>query len=247
MTHNKVAGVVIGLMQALRVPISLLPFWHGHIGAERNLYRPFLQPWRADALFRSVWNDVGGDTTSLEEWAYLLFSLAKMAAKRPGEFWECGVYKGATARLLAEARNFRADGGALPALRLFDTFAGVPERRPSVDGYKLGSLGDTSLDRVKARLASYDKIDIRSGLIPATFAGLEASSIAFAHVDVVQYETTKACCEFIVPRLVTGGILVIDDYGRPKTSGCRLAADEYFAAHRITPLVLNTGQAVILN
>jgi O-methyltransferase len=247
MTRNKLVAAVVGLMQATQIPISIFPFWYRNIRSNRDHYRPFYQPWREDAVFRRVWQEVKDDTTSLEETAYILFSLSRLAVPRGGEIWECGVYKGATAKLLAEARNpSGANQQEGQTLRLFDTFSGVPERRPALDGYKLGSLGDTSLDRVQARLRDYRNIDFRPGLIPSTFAGLEKSTIAFAHIDVVQFETTRTCCEFIFPRLRPGGIIVFDDYGRPKTIGSRLAVDEYFGALNLKPVVLNTGQAIII-
>jgi hypothetical protein len=65
------------------------------------------------------------------------------------------------------------------------------------------------------------------GLIPTTFAGLESSKIAFAHVDVDLYAPTKAALEFILPRMVEHGIVVIDDYGDPHYPGVATAVDEF--------------------
>ncbi|MCB7137182.1 TylF/MycF/NovP-related O-methyltransferase [Cellulosimicrobium marinum] len=51
--------------------------------------------------------------------------------------------------------------------------------------------------------------------------------VALAHLDGDWYESTRTCLERIVPHLVTGGRLVVDDYFA--WSGCRTAVDEYFA------------------
>lgn len=51
--------------------------------------------------------------------------------------------------------------------------------------------------------------------------------VAFAHIDVDWYEPVMACLQRIVPRLSVGGALILDDYN--DWSGCRKAADEYFA------------------
>ena len=107
-------------------------------------------------------------------------------------------------------------------------------------------LGTTSLDEVKLQMAGEAGVEFYPGLIPDTFRGLEDKLIAFAHIDVDQYATTKACCSFIFPRLVSGGIIVIDDYGVPSTFGSRLGADEYFREFGIKPVVLSTGQAMIV-
>ena len=50
--------------------------------------------------------------------------------------------------------------------------------------------------------------------------------IALAHIDVDWYDPVKTCIERIVPYLVVGGILILDDYST--WSGCRKATDEYF-------------------
>ena len=39
---------------------------------------------------------------------YILYSLALNAVRLRGDFWECGVYKGGTARMLAEFLAFHA-------------------------------------------------------------------------------------------------------------------------------------------
>ena len=181
-----------------------------------------------------------------EDTAYMLFSLARLASAHPGEIWECGVYRGATAKLLAGTRTCDGSCDKGRTIRLFDTFSGMPERRPETDSFKIGSLGDTSLDRVRAKLEPYENIVFHPGFIPDTFAGLENSIISFAHIDVDQYETTKQCCKFIFPRLSDGGVMVIDDYGRPSTIGARFGADEYFSPLKIKPVALSTGQAIII-
>jgi len=45
-------------------------------------------------------------------------------------------------------------------------------------------------------------------------------------LDTDFYESTKVELEILYPRLVNGGILIIDDYGSWK--GCRKAVDDYF-------------------
>jgi SAM-dependent methyltransferase len=52
-------------------------------------------------------------------------------------------------------------------------------------------------------------------------------SVALAHIDADWYESVSTCLGRIAPRLVPGGVLVIDDYN--DWSGCRTAVDEYFS------------------
>ena len=55
--------------------------------------------------------------------------------------------------------------------------------------------------------------------------------IALLHLDGDLYQSTKTCLEELYPAVVSGGFVVIDDYGDWK--GCRKAVEEYFAAHGI--------------
>lgn len=51
--------------------------------------------------------------------------------------------------------------------------------------------------------------------------------VSVAHIDSDWYESVMICLNRIEPWLVSGGVLVIDDYFC--WSGCRRAVDEYFA------------------
>ena len=54
--------------------------------------------------------------------------------------------------------------------------------------------------------------------------------VALAHIDCDWYDSVMVCLERIVPHLVQGGILVIDDY--ESWSGCRQAVDDFFRDHQ---------------
>lgn len=203
-----------------------------------ELYQPLYCPWRSPA-FVTEFKKISPYTLVSEDRCSVLASLAKQALQLDGEIWECGVYKGGTAMLLAECLS-----GVSRTLRLFDTFEGMPETDPEQDLHKAGDFSDTSLDAVQSRVRG-DFVRFHKGLIPATFTGLESSRIAFAHVDVDIHSAILACCEFIFPRLGVGGFMVFDDYGFPSCPGARRAVDEFFEGRTAIPLVLPTGQALV--
>ena len=64
--------------------------------------------------------------------------------------------------------------------------------------------------------------------------------VALAHIDGDWYESVWVCLERIVPNLVTGGRIVVDDYG--DWSGCRRAVDEYFVHRRDEFIFSNPGR-----
>jgi O-methyltransferase len=205
---------------------------------DSELYKPLFSPWRS-AAFTAEYASISPLTLVGEDRCYVLASLATQALRLDGEFWECGVYRGGTAMLLAGRLSTAAT-----RLRLFDTFEGMPETDAARDWHKAGDFSDTSLDAVRSRVRG-DFVHFHKGLIPATFSGLESTRIAFAHVDVDIHSAILACCEFIFPRLCVGGFMVFDDYGSPSCPGARSAVDEFFLERTATPLVLPTGQALV--
>jgi O-methyltransferase len=205
---------------------------------DAELYQPLFSPWRS-AAFVAEYSRISAFTLVSADRSYVLASLVTQALQLDGEVWECGVYKGGTAMLLAE----RLASSARP-LRLFDTFDGMPETDAARDLHKAGDFSDTSLETVRSRVRG-DFVHFHKGLIPKTFSGLESSRIAYAHVDVDIYSSIIACCEFIFPRLCVGGFMIFDDYGFPSCPGARSAVDDFFLGRSGNPLVLPTGQALV--
>lgn len=71
-------------------------------------------------------------------------------------------------------------------------------------------------------------------------------SIALLRLDTDWYESTRKELEVLFPRLVKGGVCLIDDYGH--WQGARKALDEYLAENAIFPLIHvtdYTGRAFI--
>ena len=185
--------------------------------------RCMLEPWVDDVDFQTAYKRVIGNIVIPETKCWLLWTLAKrMYPYSGGEFWECGVFKGGSASIIAEAIRSR-----YAVLRLFDTFMGIP-CKGDVDLHNVGDFNNTSVEMVK-KVVGYEQAVIHQGIIPDTFAGLEGSEIVLCHVDVDMYQSVKECCEFVWPRLIVGGVMVFDDYAIPTCPGARLATDEFFA------------------
>lgn len=211
---------------------------------DQEFYTPLFSPWGGFGDFARHYALARPYTLVSSDRCYVLFTLARQALCLQGEIWECGVYKGGTARLLANLIA-EEDRSGKTLLRLFDTFEGMPETDLQVDIHRKGDFSDTSLESVIQVLGHPHIVQAHKGCIPDTFAGLEDVKISFAHVDVDIYQSVIDCCHFIYPRLTQGGFIVFDDYGFPSCPGARKAVDEFFASRSEKPLVLPTGQAII--
>jgi hypothetical protein len=60
--------------------------------------------------------------------------------------------------------------------------------------------------------------------------------LALLRLDTDWHDSTRASLEYLYPRLVSGGVLIVDDYGHYQ--GQRMAVDGYLKA---------TGESILLN
>ena len=210
---------------------------------DHGLYRPLFSPWLDQGGEFRRYHDIAAPRTLVSaDRCYVLYTLLLQALHVPGDIWECGVYKGGTAAMLAA---LLADRGRPRRLFLFDTFEGMPETDAAKDLHKEGDFADTSVEAVTAYVGHGDLCVVRKGFIPDTFAGLESAQIALAHIDVDVYKSIIDCLVFVWPRLSFGGFVVVVDYGFPSCPGARAAVDAFFRDKACVPLCLPTGQAVV--
>ena len=152
-----------------------------------------------------------------------IYKLTEQTHKIDGDIAEVGVYKGGSAKVIAE---FKGD----KKLHLFDTFEGMPEVDASIDKHKKGDFWDTSLDSVKSYLSNYKEIYFYKGYFPASLAGTNchALNFSFVNLDVDIYESTKSSLEFFYGRVNRGGVILSHDYRSISCPGVKKAFDEFF-------------------
>lgn len=211
---------------------------------DAQFYNPLFSPWEGYGEFAHYYGMTADRSLVSRDRCHVLYQLALQALCLPGDWWECGVYKGGTAAMLAEIL-VKHSGHDYKRLLLFDTFEGMPATDPDVDTHKQGEFSDTDLATVRGFVGHDEFVSYYAGFIPDTFRGLADSAIALAHIDVDIHRSVWDCCNFIFPRLTCGGFMVFDDYGFPGCPGARAAVDAYFAGTGLQPLVLPTGQAIV--
>jgi O-methyltransferase len=183
----------------------------------------------------------------------------------PGSIVECGVWRGGTMLLAADA--LAQFGVTDRDLYLFDTFEGLTEAGPediAINGisgrdWTQQSNGEQAatfrceahVDEVKALMAtsSYpaDRMHFIEGRVEDTVPGESPTQIALLRLDTDWYESTKHEMEHLYERVTPGGVVIIDDYGWWK--GARRAIDEYFDAAGGRPLLQRideTGRLLIV-
>lgn len=163
----------------------------------------------------------------------------------PGDIVECGVWKGGS--MMAAARALLRLQETSRQLWLFDTFTGMSA--PTADDVSVcqisaeedykGTYLRVGLDEVRSAVLStgYPQEQTRfvEGKVEDTIPAHCPEQIALLRLDTDWYESTRHELVHLFPRLVRGGVLIIDDYGH--WQGARKASDEYFAANNVAILL----------
>lgn len=174
----------------------------------------------------------------------------------PGDFAECGVWRGGS--VLAMILTLQQLGAEDREVHLYDTFEGMTEptehdtspfHPPALELWESSSgrpWKEFFDGRTNARSAVHETllqtgypaelIKLVEGPVERTLPGAAPERLALLRLDTDWYESTLHELRHLYPRLVPGGVLIIDDYGH--WEGCRRAVDEYFSTEA-APLLLN--------
>lgn len=170
------------------------------------------------------------------------YELFKMSMNKPGSIIECGVFKGislirfATFRNLLNKKSKKIIG--------FDMFGRFPETKFSKDQKLrqkfIKDAGETGISKnqllqILKRKKIDQKIELIKGdvtkTIPIYIKKYPRLKISFLNLDTDVYEPAVTILENLYPKIVNGGILVLDDYG--VFPGETKAVDEYFQGKKI--------------
>ncbi len=175
----------------------------------------------------------------------------------PGGYVECGVWKGGAAGLMALANlSYGAERRHIHLFDAFDDicepdpavdgeraiseaeeWAGVDRSDLSGKLMPLTGIydqrgGPGTVQEVKQLLE--DKVGYHpeflhyhEGWFQDTLPAADTGDIALLRLDADWYASTKVCLDFLYDKVVSGGFVIIDDYGA--YDGCRKAVDEFVA------------------
>ncbi len=162
----------------------------------------------------------------------------------PGDFVECGVWRGGS--MMTIALTLLSEQVSERELYLFDTFEGMPkpdERDvnftgvPSIDRFSKLRLTDDSSMWANApqeavqramSLTEYpgERVHYVKGLVEDTIPAQAPRSIALLRLDTDWYRSTKHEMDHLYRLVSPDGVVIVDDYGHHK--GSQQAVDEYF-------------------
>lgn len=199
---------------------------------------------------------------SFKETVYHTFETAKELSGIDGDFVECGVAGGAQIM----AMNYAiADTNSNKKIYAFDSFEGIPMAGEfDVTQPGIGEIAHNKFAPLSERLVSSgitvhsqesvvtnfsnvgisdDNVVYIKGWFQNTLPVFAESidKISLLRLDGDLYESTLICLEYLYPKVVEGGVVIVDDYA---LEGARKAISDYFNGELPKMIEVNGGGGV---
>jgi len=171
------------------------------------------------------------------------YELYKMIIGLSGTVVECGVFKGVSLVRFAMFREIFENYTARKIIG-FDTFASFPDtaytpdkavRNKFLSEAGKDSISVAQLQQVLTQKRMEQGVDLVAGditeTVPAYVEKHPELKISLLNLDTDIYEPAVVILEHLFPKIVKGGILIIDDYG--VFPGETDAVDSYFSRRDI--------------
>lgn len=179
--------------------------------------------------------------------AFAHYEVFQMIRDLPGDIVECGVYKGASLLSFARFMETFCSGDRTRKVLGFDHFKGLADRNEkdgfdarvgnTADGWNPAAFRDTLFALVdafnadsfvpqRARVELVDG-DVRE-TAPQYVADNPGLRLSLLHLDMDLYEPTLAALRAFWPRILTGGIVLLDEVAIREWPGETEALEEFF-------------------
>lgn len=181
---------------------------------------------------------------------HVLCWAAKHAMHLEGDFVDCGVHTGIFARAVINYTSFQKSS---KKYFLLDTFNGLDEKysdeielqRNSLMGYDKEDQ-DLLFKQVEETFKDFN-VKIIKGTVPETLEYVDSYKISYLSIDMNCVLPEVAALEFFWDRMVSGGIIILDDYGYANASNDQKKAHDSFAMSKnVEILTLPTCQGVLI-
>jgi hypothetical protein len=214
--------------------------------------------YQVDPFFNQIYDEAQKKTQMEEtdnrlrrERHYVLNYLIKSAELEKGDVCEAGCWRGLSAyQIASHIKSCQID---VP-FHLFDSFEGLSEIQ-DVDRYEKDGRDPQHimqqfacpLSQVQDNLKAFNFIRYYPGWIPNRYPEVSDVAFSFVHIDVDLYQPIRDSFLFFYPRLVSGGIMVFDDYGCIQFPGAKKAVDECLSEYgQPFFLPMPSGQAFLI-
>ena len=184
----------------------------------------------------------------------LVWAAQHAKALPEGDFVECGVFRGDMSWVIGEVADLKNSDRRF---FLYDSFIGLDKDLLREDDYPFNSgyfeiansfySEEGIFENVKSRFKDWKNYFVIEGYLPRTLIHENAPErIAFLHVDLNSPAAELACFEELFDKLVSGALVILDDYGWKAYGKQKVVADDFFGERGISLLELPTGQGLAI-
>lgn len=154
-----------------------------------------------------------------------LIKYSNACASLGGYIAEFGCWRGGSLEILA---MYNPDVNILGV----DSFEGLPAGNEH-DFHQEGDFGGVDSRAIIGYFSMmYPRVRIIKSFIPKAFEIFDDNTrFSFTHLDLDLYQSIYDSLEFLLPRTLTNGMILLDDYKVKSTPGCEKAINNFFEAH----------------
>lgn len=168
------------------------------------------------------------------EWrAHIVCWAANKVCQLDGDFVDCGVWKGVLPKTICEYIDFKS----------------LPKTYYLVDPWGQGLKSEVYtkdiFDEVRNRFSEYSNVKLIRGLVPDVLNLINTTKVAYLAIDMNGSKPERAALEYFYPRIVSGGVIYLDDYGW-NFPELRAAVDDFFADKPESLLHFPNGTAIVV-
>jgi hypothetical protein len=178
---------------------------------------------------------------------YIVCWFANMVKDLEGDFVECGVNTGAYSRAVIDYIDFQKKS---KTFYLLDTYEGLipdmiteAEKKAGIEEYLTHYTN--VYDQVVKTFAPFNTKIIR-GIVPETLPQCKSEKICYLSIDMNCVEPEIAAANYFWDKIVTGGVMILDDYGFSLHIEQKKAFDKFALEKGQSILSLPTGQGIII-
>lgn len=198
----------------------------------------------AYALGRATGSWPGGEPA----WrTYVACWAAEKGSTLEGDFVECGVNRGGMSRAICQYVGFEKLD---KRFWLLDTYHGLDEGLINEEERAQGRTAHRDyytecFAAVTETFRPYAGARIVQGAIPGTLSQVTAQQVAYLSIDMNCVAPEIAAAEFFWDKLVSGAVMVLDDYGFELHEPQKRAFDAFARERGVAVLSMPTGQGLI--
>lgn len=165
---------------------------------------------------------------------------AQNGLKLEGDFVECGCYRGRTAKIIYDYYDLSSTRDK--KYYLYDLF----EYEDSFVHHSLPAHSKSLYKEVKNLFENDKNAIIIKGKLPDILEKNAPEKISFLHLDLNNVEGEISTLEVLFDKMVTGAIIILDDFGWFAYREQHRAEQKWFANKGYQILEMPTGQGMVI-